>query len=198
MGVSMLAFLVALKMLSKRVKKLHWTGAMGPILACAIGIAAVAIGNLQNRGIKIVEKIPQGGGGLLRASGCERACVRLCVHLGERLCVSVCVSHVLGKCGVCSFDGAALLIRSLSAAPLLLCVGPCQHSKLQRACQKVRWGSARQFLSVPCPFCRAGLPPPTIHWWVPVKDVGPMLGLAAVVMLVDLLESTSIARALAR
>jgi hypothetical protein len=33
---------------------------------------------------------------------------------------------------------------------------------------------------------------------VPVKDVGPMLTLAVIVMLVDLLESTSIARALAR
>lgn len=60
MGMSILAFLVALKLLSKRVKKLHWIGAMGPILACAIGIAAVAIGKLNTRGIKIVEKIPQG------------------------------------------------------------------------------------------------------------------------------------------
>jgi hypothetical protein len=60
MGLSMLFFLVGLKMLSKRVKKLHWIGAMGPILACAIGIAAVAAGNLSKRGIKIVEKIPQG------------------------------------------------------------------------------------------------------------------------------------------
>jgi hypothetical protein len=60
MGMSILAFLVLLKILSKRVKKLHWIGAMGPILACAIGIAAVAAGGLQKRGIKIVEKIPQG------------------------------------------------------------------------------------------------------------------------------------------
>lgn len=60
MGMSMLVFLVALKILSKRVKKLHWAGAMGPILACVIGISAVAAGNLNKRGIKIVEKIPQG------------------------------------------------------------------------------------------------------------------------------------------
>jgi MFS superfamily sulfate permease-like transporter len=60
MGMSILAFLVLLKILSKRVKKLHWIGAMGPILACAIGIAAVAAGGLNKRGIKIVEKIPQG------------------------------------------------------------------------------------------------------------------------------------------
>lgn len=44
----------------------------------------------------------------------------------------------------------------------------------------------------------AGLPPPSIHKWVPISNLGGMLGLAAVVMLVDLLESTSIARALAR
>jgi hypothetical protein len=37
-----------------------------------------------------------------------------------------------------------------------------------------------------------------VDQWVPVQDVGPMLTLAAIVMLVDLLESTSIARALAR
>jgi hypothetical protein len=60
MGMSILAFLIILKIVSKRVKKLHWIGAMGPIMACAIGIAAVAAGGLQNRGIKIVEKIPQG------------------------------------------------------------------------------------------------------------------------------------------
>jgi hypothetical protein len=29
-------------------------------MACAIGIIAVAAGGLQKRGIKIVEKIPQG------------------------------------------------------------------------------------------------------------------------------------------
>lgn len=43
-----------------------------------------------------------------------------------------------------------------------------------------------------------GLPHPTVSWWLPVSDIGPMMRLAVVVMLVDLLESTSIARALAR
>lgn len=60
MGMSILAFLVILKQVSKRVKKVHWLGAMGPILACAIGIAAVAAGGLNKKGIKIVEKIPHG------------------------------------------------------------------------------------------------------------------------------------------
>ncbi|KAJ9521803.1 hypothetical protein QJQ45_024684, partial [Haematococcus lacustris] len=45
---------------------------------------------------------------------------------------------------------------------------------------------------------RAGLPPLSIHMWAPVEGVGPLLGLGVIVMLVDLLESTSIARALAR
>jgi sulfate transporter 4 len=40
----------------------------------------------------------------------------------------------------------------------------------------------------------AGLPPVTIKYWAPVKDVSGMMGLAIVVMIVDLLESTSIAR----
>lgn len=60
MGLAMLAFLMTLRVISKRVKKLHWIGALGPILSCIIGIAAVAAGRLDKRGIKIVEKIPQG------------------------------------------------------------------------------------------------------------------------------------------
>jgi MFS superfamily sulfate permease-like transporter len=60
MGLAMLAFLISLKVLSKRVKKLHWIGALGPIMACAISIVAVVAGKLDKRGIKIVEKIPQG------------------------------------------------------------------------------------------------------------------------------------------
>lgn len=44
-----------------------------------------------------------------------------------------------------------------------------------------------------------GLPPFSATKWVPVTyDPGSLLGLAAIVTLVDLLESTSIARALAR
>lgn len=64
LGTSMLIFLFGLKVLSKRVKKVQWLGAMGPIMACAIGIIAVAAGKLNKRGIKIVEKIPQGERGL--------------------------------------------------------------------------------------------------------------------------------------
>lgn len=59
-GMSMLMLLFALRILSKRVKKLKWMAAMGPIICCIISIAAVAIGKLNTRGIKIVEKIPQG------------------------------------------------------------------------------------------------------------------------------------------
>eukprot|EP00775_Hariotina_reticulata_P008330 gene8330-8515_t len=102
MGVSMLLFLIALRLVSKKVKKLHWIGALGPIMACVISIIAVVAGNLDKKGIKIVKQIPQ------------------------------------------------------------------------------------------------GLPSPTISWWVPIDDLGAMMRLAVVVMLVDLLESTSIARALAR
>jgi hypothetical protein len=72
MGLAMLGFLISLKLVSKRVKKLHWLGALGPILACAISIVAVVAGKLDKRGIKIVEKIPQGeggGGGVKRVSG---------------------------------------------------------------------------------------------------------------------------------
>lgn len=42
-----------------------------------------------------------------------------------------------------------------------------------------------------------GFPKPTVDQWAPVNDVGPMLTLGVIVMLVDLLESTSITRALA-
>ncbi|GFR50731.1 hypothetical protein Agub_g12988 [Astrephomene gubernaculifera] len=42
-----------------------------------------------------------------------------------------------------------------------------------------------------------GLPAPTVGWWSPMPDFLDLLPIAVVVMLVDLLESTSIARALA-
>jgi MFS superfamily sulfate permease-like transporter len=60
MGMSMIIFLVTLKLLGKRYPKAFWLGALGPISACAIGIIAVVAGNLDDRGIKIVESIPQG------------------------------------------------------------------------------------------------------------------------------------------
>lgn len=60
MGLAMLGFLIGLKVISKRVKKLHWLAALGPIMACAISIIAVVAGKLDRRGIKVVEKIPQG------------------------------------------------------------------------------------------------------------------------------------------
>ncbi len=56
----MLLLLISLKLLAKRVHKLRWIGAMGPIMCCIIGVSAVAAGNLENRGIKIVKYIPQG------------------------------------------------------------------------------------------------------------------------------------------
>lgn len=44
-----------------------------------------------------------------------------------------------------------------------------------------------------------GLPPVSVSLWAaPIPNLGALLGLACVVTLVDLLESTSIARALAR
>ncbi|KXZ44585.1 hypothetical protein GPECTOR_65g203 [Gonium pectorale] len=43
-----------------------------------------------------------------------------------------------------------------------------------------------------------GLPKPTVSWWFPMPEVAKLFPTAIVVMLVDLLESTSIARALAR
>ena len=44
----------------------------------------------------------------------------------------------------------------------------------------------------------AGLPHWTVGYWAPIENPGGLFGLAIVIMLVDLLESTSIARALAR
>lgn len=43
----------------------------------------------------------------------------------------------------------------------------------------------------------AGLPAVTVGWWSPFHDFQKLAPLAVVVMVVDLLESTSIARALA-
>jgi MFS superfamily sulfate permease-like transporter len=60
MGLSMLLFLIVLRLVGKKVKKLHWIGALGPILACIISIIAVVAGQLENKGIKIVKNIPRG------------------------------------------------------------------------------------------------------------------------------------------
>jgi MFS superfamily sulfate permease-like transporter len=43
-----------------------------------------------------------------------------------------------------------------------------------------------------------GLPPVSIQDWVPIGNIRQLLPLAFIVMAVDMLESTSIARALAR
>jgi sulfate transporter 4 len=43
-----------------------------------------------------------------------------------------------------------------------------------------------------------GLPPVSIQDWVPISNISQLLPLAFIVMAVDMLESTSIARALAR
>ncbi len=43
----------------------------------------------------------------------------------------------------------------------------------------------------------AGLPPLTINRWFPLDNIAPLMKLALIVWLIDLLESTSIARALA-
>ncbi len=45
---------------------------------------------------------------------------------------------------------------------------------------------------------KAGLPKPTVSWWAPMPDFTDLIPIALIVMVVDLLESTSIARALAR
>jgi len=60
MGLSMLLFLIVMRLVSKKVKKLHWIGALGPILACIISIIAVVAGQLENKGIKVVKNIPHG------------------------------------------------------------------------------------------------------------------------------------------
>ena len=51
---------------------------------------------------------------------------------------------------------------------------------------------ARAHLAPPAP--PLGLPKPTIGQWAPIGNVGQLITLAVVVMVVDLLESTSIAR----
>lgn len=48
-----------------------------------------------------------------------------------------------------------------------------------------------------CVHTHTGLPRPTVSWWLPLDNFRELAPLALVVMLVDLLESTSIARALA-
>ncbi|KAI8466625.1 MAG: proton/sulfate transporter [Monoraphidium minutum] len=100
MGMMMILWLILLRTIGRRVPRLSFMSALGPISACVIGIVVVVGGKFTH--IKIVGRIP------------------------------------------------------------------------------------------------AGLPPFTAATWAPIENVGDMMGLALVVMVVDLLESTSIARALAR
>ena len=77
MGMSMIFFLVALKLLGKRFPKAFWLGALGPICACAISIIAVVAGNLDKKSIKTVQSIPKGESLLTEA---RRPCIVLGVH----------------------------------------------------------------------------------------------------------------------
>ena len=42
-----------------------------------------------------------------------------------------------------------------------------------------------------------GLPKETVSWWFPMPDFGRQIGLAVIVCMIDVLESISIAKALA-
>jgi MFS superfamily sulfate permease-like transporter len=80
MGMSIIFLLVSLKLIGKRFKKAFWISALGPISACVIGIVAVVAGGLQNRGIKIVEKIPAGKGDPRTSHGSDSIteCMSVC------------------------------------------------------------------------------------------------------------------------
>lgn len=47
------------------------------------------------------------------------------------------------------------------------------------------------------PACVQGLPHETVTWWFPMPDFSRQIGLAVIVCLIDVLESISIAKALA-
>ena len=101
MGSTFLLLLVVMKELGKRSKRFAFLRPLGPISVCVIALCAVYIGNVDEKGIKIIGSIQK------------------------------------------------------------------------------------------------GLPSPTVGWWGPMPDFVKLFPIAIVVMLVDLLESTSIARALA-
>ena len=46
--------------------------------------------------------------------------------------------------------------------------------------------------------CTQGLPHETVTWWFPMPDFSRQIGLAVIVCLIDVLESISIAKALAQ
>jgi len=64
---------VWLQFLGARYRKLHFLKALGPFLACVIGmVVVVATGNQDGKGpIKIVKKIPSGED---MVAGCVRVC----------------------------------------------------------------------------------------------------------------------------
>jgi MFS superfamily sulfate permease-like transporter len=51
--------------------------------------------------------------------------------------------------------------------------------------------------STTCPAPPAGLPPFTANQWFPIYNISPLIKLAIIVWIIDLLESTCIARELA-
>jgi MFS superfamily sulfate permease-like transporter len=54
------SMLLTMKYYGKRYPKLKWMRPLGPISACVIAIIAAVAGDLENRGIRIVGKIPKG------------------------------------------------------------------------------------------------------------------------------------------
>ena len=62
MGLTIVLWLIAFKLMGKSKRKVFkYIAPLGPLTACIIGIAAVYIGGIDKRGIKIVGNIPKGG-----------------------------------------------------------------------------------------------------------------------------------------
>ena len=167
MGVAMIGWLLALRFASKRSKKLSFLSALGPISACIIGALCVCV--------------------------CVRA-LRLRVCWGAGLPAYHAHACRPAACRGCRRPPPPALPLCFSSNQPLSCYRPPLSTYANAGIVVVVAGKVPKSTIKIVDKIPAGLPPLTVGQWAPIPDVSGMMGLALVVMVVDLLESTSIAR----
>lgn len=130
MGMTLLFMIFMFKEVGKRSKRFAFLRALGPFTACVIGIAAVYIGDLSAKNIKIIALIPAvGWGGVVTmvAVAWDGGCGGSLQQRWQRL-------H--GR------NSELRVLRSLRSF-LLSVACPPSPPPLRRACQALRWAGGR-------------------------------------------------------
>jgi hypothetical protein len=208
MGVSLLLLLIILKRVSNLNSKLFIVRAIGPLAVCIFGMSLVIGQNIDKWAeIKTIQTIPAG-----KFYKFDSLCM---LHRHELwLCyqrsppaacqetrghIWLFVWHAVAPCNVCRMHVKVTACTRHRSSGTVQNIGPerlsCPPAELHTALNLGACpGPALIILAASC----AGLPKPTASWWFPMPHIKELASLGIVVMLVDLLESTSIAKSLAR